>query len=299
MAPVIEESLRQGKLTKQEAAAHPNRNALRSAVMGEDLSLIDLPEKPFNLFRGDIIIVASDGLLTLSDSQMVDYINKYQSASADLIARALIQAVDQKNKPKQDNTTVQVIIVPSFIGKPKAFSIKGFLIAFILFLSCCLSAAYFLDTPNKILRKIWPSVFESDSKPTPVPISASAAPTSQQDQGSATLPPAFDPAGPGLGVKPSIKIEPEAPKKPKIDKHEAPPAKTTGGKPKVEPDSKSGKPKDVKAAPVDNGDTTGDSKAAPVKVDPEIKGVLKYFDTPPSAPPSNKTPQAEAIKLDI
>src|SRR5437868_304933 len=41
MAPQIDEMLKRGLLTEEEAASHPARHTLREAVMGEPLTLID------------------------------------------------------------------------------------------------------------------------------------------------------------------------------------------------------------------------------------------------------------------
>jgi serine/threonine protein phosphatase PrpC len=109
MAPVIADSLRQGKITKEEAENHPHRNALRSALMGSPLELVDAPTSPFPLLAGDIIILASDGLLTLSDDEIANLIFANQASTADMLASALLSAVEKKNRPRQDNTTVQII----------------------------------------------------------------------------------------------------------------------------------------------------------------------------------------------
>lgn len=117
MAPLIEESLRSGKITREEAANYPNKNALRSAVMGNDLPLIDAPAAPTKLFSGDIIVIASDGILSLSDGQIASLLNKFFDASADNIAKNLLQAVETQKKPNQDNTTIQVVKIPNSFGK--------------------------------------------------------------------------------------------------------------------------------------------------------------------------------------
>ena len=117
MAPLIEESLRSGKITREEAANYPNKNALRSAVMGNDLPLIDAPAAPKKLFSGDIIVVASDGILSLSDGQIASHLNKFFDTSADNIAKNLLQAVETQRKSNQDNITIQVIKIPNSFGK--------------------------------------------------------------------------------------------------------------------------------------------------------------------------------------
>jgi serine/threonine protein phosphatase PrpC len=110
MAPIIEKSKLEGKITAEEAANHPHRNALRSALSGDRIELIDCPSKPIELVAGDIVILATDGLLTLSNEEIHASIAKHRGEGAESICSALLKAVRAKGKPRQDNTLVQVII---------------------------------------------------------------------------------------------------------------------------------------------------------------------------------------------
>ena len=116
MAPVIEESVRRGSITRQDALSHPDRHALRSAVTGTDITLIDTSTTPVPLLQGDIVILASDGLLTLSDKEICSVIKGKLGSSARDLSHALISAVAAKKKPRQDNTTVQVVVAPRALG---------------------------------------------------------------------------------------------------------------------------------------------------------------------------------------
>jgi serine/threonine protein phosphatase PrpC len=119
MAPLIEESLRLGKLTKQEAENYPSKNALRSALMGGDIPLIDAPETPLELYAGDVVLIASDGILSLSTNEILSLIAKNFTNGAEGISNSLIKSIKEKNKKNQDNTTIQVIKIPdSFSPKP-------------------------------------------------------------------------------------------------------------------------------------------------------------------------------------
>ena len=122
MAPVIEESLRQGRITKEEASSHPSRNALRSALTGESLAMIDTPSSPRPLCKGDVVILASDGLLSLSQSEIAAVVKRNPGATAERLAQMLIVAVETKKRPRQDNTTVQVIILPTSLGVKRSLT---------------------------------------------------------------------------------------------------------------------------------------------------------------------------------
>jgi PPM family protein phosphatase len=297
MTPVIQESVRQGKLTKQEAETHPSRNALRSAVMGEDLSLIDIPEKPFELLKGDVLLISSDGLLTLSDSKIADCVKKNFLAGADVIASALIQAVDQKKKPKQDNTTIQVISVPNFIGVSGAFSVKGYVIALCITLIFGLIGAYAFFTPSAGIGKLWSAVFDSGAKPVPVPISISPTPLSIPESASPSV--SSTPSAPGLLGDSPQKAESENTKYKKNEGYENGSGKKIIGNSKKDPETKGSvknpKSKESKTDTSDDGSSNGQKNMPSTIGDSEDKSkILEYFITPPAQSPSIKRPSPES-----
>ncbi|MCK7461533.1 MAG: protein phosphatase 2C domain-containing protein [Sphingobacterium sp.] len=67
---VLAEQVSAGEISAVEAASHPDRNALISAVTGEDLELVDLSRQPCTLKPSDQILLASDGVLTLSEQEI-------------------------------------------------------------------------------------------------------------------------------------------------------------------------------------------------------------------------------------
>jgi len=107
--PMLHEMLESGELTKADAAKHPFRNLLRSAIIGAEIELIDQPAEPFALKAGDMIIAASDGIQTLSDDQIAAALTKSSDANASALASGVLHAVLKAGHPKQDNTTVAII----------------------------------------------------------------------------------------------------------------------------------------------------------------------------------------------
>ena len=107
MAPIIASQVETGELTAEEAAIHPHRNALRSALVGEDIPLIDMSGGPLALQDGDKVILASDGLQTLTDEEIAEVVAADEDAHS--LAEILIDAVEAKRKRGQDNTTVMVV----------------------------------------------------------------------------------------------------------------------------------------------------------------------------------------------
>ncbi len=97
-----------GTITQDEADKHPRRNALRSALMGDKISLIDA--NAVQLKPGDMIVACSDGLDTLPTSEIASLLKSGKGQDARGLASDLLNAVEARNKPKQDNTTVVVYV---------------------------------------------------------------------------------------------------------------------------------------------------------------------------------------------
>lgn len=111
LAPVIDRLVEQGRMTPEEARSDPRRHYLRSAVTGDEIELVDAPDRPLELAAGDIVVIASDGLHTLEPDAVRDVVASYAPNGADAIADALIRGVTEANEPHQDNTTVIVVMV--------------------------------------------------------------------------------------------------------------------------------------------------------------------------------------------
>ena len=93
-----------GEISAEDAASHPDRNALISAVTGDDLELVDLPRQPFALKPNDQILLASDGLLTLSEREIAAVLKDARTAPSP--CRPLLEEVMSRRHPQQDNATV-------------------------------------------------------------------------------------------------------------------------------------------------------------------------------------------------
>ena len=121
MASELAELVAEGRMTAEEAAQDPRRNMLNSAVMGGPIEMIDVSEQPEPVEEGDRVVLASDGLLTLSEQEIAAILKETQDAPLEDSVAALIQAVDIQaveaakqsdqdveaaEQPKQDNTTV-------------------------------------------------------------------------------------------------------------------------------------------------------------------------------------------------
>ncbi len=106
MAPVLANLVAVGRMTEEEAVADPKRHALRSAVMGDEIHMIDVSSQPIAIGKSDCLLLASDGLMTLEDGEIAHILQNMQDASLSDVTEALIQAVEEVGYPNQDNTTV-------------------------------------------------------------------------------------------------------------------------------------------------------------------------------------------------
>lgn len=95
-----------GRLTRAEAAAHPQRHVLKSAVTGNPLTLVDV--NALALEAGDVILLASDGLDSLAEAEVVETVNERMRLGARAVAEGLLAAVERKAVVSQDNTSVIV-----------------------------------------------------------------------------------------------------------------------------------------------------------------------------------------------
>lgn len=112
LAPILDERVRVGELTLEEAAHHPDRHILQSACLGQPLTIVDARMDPFELRSNDIVIVASDGILTLDLKHLEQMLTFGRTTTAGKIADAIIFAVRCADHPRQDNATVCVLKIP-------------------------------------------------------------------------------------------------------------------------------------------------------------------------------------------
>ena len=107
LAPEIDKLAAMGKISWEAARNDHRRHFLRSALTGGEMELIDRSHRPLALQPGDTVLLASDGIHTLSHADIA----KVVSANGDPAgaAAALLSAVEAVGDTAQDNTTVIVV----------------------------------------------------------------------------------------------------------------------------------------------------------------------------------------------
>ena len=88
-------------------------NMLQSVLNGQPVALIDLQPKPRRLRTGDLVIVASDGVLTLDTGDIATVAARHAAEGAEAVVQALLAEVVSRQKSSQDNCAVVVAIPPA------------------------------------------------------------------------------------------------------------------------------------------------------------------------------------------
>ena len=104
MRPLLLELVELGRMTEEEALNDPRIHQLRSALVGEDLPLLQIADNGYQLKAGDVVLLASDGLETLSGETLAAEIETHEDDAKEMV-RALLDRVSAAAAPNQDNTT--------------------------------------------------------------------------------------------------------------------------------------------------------------------------------------------------
>ena len=114
MAAQLDLMVRNGAMEASAAAEHPHRHCLTSAVTGQQIPRIDCPTDALALAPGDIVLLASDGLNVLDETEIAALLRQHVRADSASLARALLGAVRRREAPHQDNVSLVVIRLVAF-----------------------------------------------------------------------------------------------------------------------------------------------------------------------------------------
>ena len=106
-ANVLDELVRAGELTREEADSDPERAVLTSAVVGTAIE--DVAQGRLELAPGDVLILATDGIATLEGKEVAAICGDVGDGGAEGMASALIRRIDDLALERQDNATVLVV----------------------------------------------------------------------------------------------------------------------------------------------------------------------------------------------
>ena len=104
---LVRRMVREGSITPEQAAVHPDRNILTAALGMQAAVPADFSETPLSLQSGDVLLLCTDGLHGLvSDPELGDVATNLPAGEAceELVRRA-------KNRGGFDNITIQILRV--------------------------------------------------------------------------------------------------------------------------------------------------------------------------------------------
>lgn len=109
LAPQIDLMAQQGLMDATTARDHPQRGCLTSAVTGNEIARIDCPNAGFDLRAGDIVLLASDGINVLDDTEIARRLWRLRRKGPQEMAQDLLAHALGKDAPDQDNLALVVI----------------------------------------------------------------------------------------------------------------------------------------------------------------------------------------------
>lgn len=112
LAPHLDLLVEAGEMDADEAAVHPGRNCLTSALGTVEIERIDCPNRPKVLEPGDTVLVASDGILSLDTQDIADKLDTVrEEVSPGQCVERLLEAVARVEACDQDNTSLALLHV--------------------------------------------------------------------------------------------------------------------------------------------------------------------------------------------
>ena len=104
----LEERVRHGEISAEQALQDVDRNALTSVLMGEFVD--EVAQGELRLVPGDAVLLASDGIASLPDEEIVAICTEFATVGAAKVAETLVARIEAMNLEGQDNVTVIVVL---------------------------------------------------------------------------------------------------------------------------------------------------------------------------------------------
>ena len=104
----LEEKVRHGEISAEQALQDVDRNALTSVLMGEFVD--EVAQGELRLVPGDAVLLASDGIASLPDEEIAAICTEFATVGAAKVAEILVARIEAMNLEGQDNVTVIVVL---------------------------------------------------------------------------------------------------------------------------------------------------------------------------------------------
>ena len=105
MVPLLNDMVRSGLMKQEEARTDPRRSQLRSAVAGRAVPMVDLCDAPVQLQAGDLVMLASDGVETLTGDELAGLLQDTDSVALDELAGKVLAGIEAAAVRNQDNAS--------------------------------------------------------------------------------------------------------------------------------------------------------------------------------------------------
>jgi protein phosphatase len=106
MLPLLEEMIRSGEISRAAAHTDMRRHMLRSAVTGKGIELVDLCAEPCPLQADDIVILASDGVETLAEDELIAVLETRHGQTPQQLADNIMTRIEAAGNSAQDNASI-------------------------------------------------------------------------------------------------------------------------------------------------------------------------------------------------
>ncbi len=111
MAAHLDQLVAAGKINSETARRHPDRACVTSVLAGRAIAEIDCPAQPLTLRPRDIVVAASDGLMSMEIKALERCLCTHADSPAAQIAQHLLAEVAALGQAEQDNLAFCVIRV--------------------------------------------------------------------------------------------------------------------------------------------------------------------------------------------
>lgn len=118
---LVQEAVREGILTPEQARVHPQRNIITRALGTQDS--LDVDTMKLDMQPGDIFLLSSDGLHGLMEDNEIEEIIRLGNGSVENITEELIHTALEEGGT--DNVTVVLVKVPETFGAPEPVTQPG------------------------------------------------------------------------------------------------------------------------------------------------------------------------------
>jgi protein phosphatase len=106
MLPLLEAMVSSGEMSNEAAQTDRRRHMLRSAVTGKLMELVDVCAEPHRLQSGDIVMLASDGVETLAEDELVAVLTERRDQTPQQLADSIMSRIEAAGNSAQDNASI-------------------------------------------------------------------------------------------------------------------------------------------------------------------------------------------------